>query len=274
MMRLFRFDDPEHDEATALLPWLVNGTLDAGERARVERHLAECAACRHEVANLRALQAYVARDDRDRPLTQALARINARLDETDWVASPGRMLRRIASEWMQARPWLRAAVMGQAAALALLIVLLWAEPAPQYYRTLSATPVRANAAAALVVACRRATNFAVRRRSVAVRTRYITASTRPHARLQPSAARIIVLTSSRPAVATLSEPVKLSAISRPKMTSDTRSTGLNTGARCSPLISGIFVLPYSRCRPASRLSHREGHSVCKGCAPARRRQRI
>jgi anti-sigma factor RsiW len=78
MMRLFRFDDPEHGEANELLPWLVNGTLDGLERTRVERHVAECVACSHEVDDLRALQATVALDDdADRQATQALARIKA-----------------------------------------------------------------------------------------------------------------------------------------------------------------------------------------------------
>src|SRR5262249_26592270 len=51
------------------------------------------------------------------------------------------------------------------------------------------------------------------------------------ARLQPSAVIIIVRTSSRPAVATLSEPMNVIAISRPKITSETRSMGSSTLAR-------------------------------------------
>ena len=67
-------------------------------------------------------------------------------------------------------------------------------------------------------------------RSVAVRTRYITASASPQARLHPSAVIIIVRTSSLPAVATLSDPMNVIAISRPKITSETRSTGSSTRA--------------------------------------------
>jgi hypothetical protein len=151
MMRLFRFDDPEHGEATELLPWLVNDTLNSDERARVERHLAQCVGCRHEVENLRALQAYIARDDGDPLLTQALGRINARLDQTESAPGPRRILRRIALQWRQTAPWLRGAVMAQAAVLALLTGMLLAQPAPQYYRTLGATPVRARLDTELVV---------------------------------------------------------------------------------------------------------------------------
>src|SRR5580765_3110393 len=51
---------------------------------------------------------------------------------------------------------------------------------------------------------------------------------RPHARLHPSAPMSIVRTSSRPASATLSEPVKVRTMIRPKRTSETRSIGSST----------------------------------------------
>jgi predicted anti-sigma-YlaC factor YlaD len=41
---------------TELLPWLVNDTLDAVERARVEQHVAGCPECRQQVAFLRELR--------------------------------------------------------------------------------------------------------------------------------------------------------------------------------------------------------------------------
>ena len=40
--------DP-HEEAEELLPWYVTGRLDAGDRARVESHLAACARCQRQV---------------------------------------------------------------------------------------------------------------------------------------------------------------------------------------------------------------------------------
>ena len=39
-----------------LLPWHVNGTLEPGEEALVEAHLAECAECRADLAANRALR--------------------------------------------------------------------------------------------------------------------------------------------------------------------------------------------------------------------------
>src|SRR5262252_5872003 len=62
-------------------------------------------------------------------------------------------------------------------------------------------------------------------RSVRVRTRYMTASTSPQARLQPSAAIKAVRTSCCPAVATDTAPTMLTAMSRPNITSETRSMG-------------------------------------------------
>jgi anti-sigma factor RsiW len=44
-----------HDEAEELLPWYATGQLEAGDRARVERHLYSCAACREQLAVERRL---------------------------------------------------------------------------------------------------------------------------------------------------------------------------------------------------------------------------
>jgi hypothetical protein len=55
-----------------------------------------------------------------------------------------------------------------------------------------------------------------------------TASMIPHARLQPSAPISIARTSSRPASATLSEPVNVRTMISPNNTSDTRSIGSRT----------------------------------------------
>ena len=45
-----------HEQAQLLLPWLANGTLDAQDAALVEAHLAECEACRTELASELALR--------------------------------------------------------------------------------------------------------------------------------------------------------------------------------------------------------------------------
>jgi hypothetical protein len=151
MMRLFRFDDPEHGKATELLPWLVNDTLTGSERVRVERHLAECVACRSEMEDLRMLQASIAEDDADSVVTHAFSRVNARLDEVRPGLGAKPILRWIAGQWRQTRPWLRGAVIAQSALVAVLIGALLGQSAPHYYRTLATTPARVSAGAQIVV---------------------------------------------------------------------------------------------------------------------------
>ncbi|MDX1405022.1 MAG: zf-HC2 domain-containing protein [Woeseiaceae bacterium] len=50
----------EHEEIDLLLPWYVNGTLQADERERVAAHLESCRECRASVALLSDLQTAVA----------------------------------------------------------------------------------------------------------------------------------------------------------------------------------------------------------------------
>jgi len=147
-MRLFRFDDPEHHEASELLPWLVNGTLNGLERTRVERHVAECVACTQEVDSLRVVQAVVAHDEEaDRQATQALARIKARLQKLE--RKPG--AKSIGSQWRQTSPWVRYANAAQFLVVAILGVALLHQPTPQYYRSLGAVSKPAGAESAVVV---------------------------------------------------------------------------------------------------------------------------
>ena len=65
-------------------------------------------------------------------------------------------------------------------------------------------------------------------------TTYMTPSTIPQARLQASAATSIACTSSLPPAATLTEPVKASTMTSPKMISEKRSMGSRARFRYSP----------------------------------------
>jgi predicted anti-sigma-YlaC factor YlaD len=53
-----------HLECEELLPWLVNGTLAANDRARIEQHLADCAECRAELAQEQDLHRRMSAEDR------------------------------------------------------------------------------------------------------------------------------------------------------------------------------------------------------------------
>ena len=74
-------------------------------------------------------------------------------------------------------------------------------------------------------------------RPIRVRNKYITASTMPHATLQPNAAASKVDASNGPALAIDSEPMIVTAMMRPNSTSEIRSTGLSS---CSRTPAGWF----------------------------------
>ena len=48
--RILRLGGDEHQAAQVLLPWFVNGTLDAAEAAQIGEHVAQCSACQADVA--------------------------------------------------------------------------------------------------------------------------------------------------------------------------------------------------------------------------------
>ena len=72
--------------------------------------------------------------------------------------------------------------------------------------------------------------------------RYRTPSMIPQTILHPSAPMSIVRTSARSASATLSEPVKVSTMIRPKSTSEMRSAGSSTRLEDFVVSSGIGVV--------------------------------
>lgn len=145
ILRFFRFDAPVHREAVELLPWLVNGTLDGGERERIENHLAQCVVCRRELEAARALQAAVASEERDPTVASALARLHARLDEEEAGYDPRRLVQILMRRWHEARPAVRRTLAAQFALILVLagtlsIVVATSGPAPALYRTLGDAP--------------------------------------------------------------------------------------------------------------------------------------
>ena len=118
-MRLFRFDDPEHVDASALLAWYANETLGATEQARVERHVRECVACNRELEELRRLQALLRSEELEPALAASRQRTRALLDRED---APSRSRRGLVRQWRGLPGWVRAALVLQ--------TVLLAEPAP------------------------------------------------------------------------------------------------------------------------------------------------
>ncbi|MGZ5892368.1 MAG: zf-HC2 domain-containing protein [Caldimonas sp.] len=140
--RILALDSDEHRLAQELLPWFVNGTLDAAEAAQVTAHLAHCSRCQADAAahaDLRAMTADAGpRGDVDRDW----AALRSRLD-----AAPAAAPHRFAAA---ARPWwrqgLQAALALQAAVvLVLAVALVGVSSRTEPYRALGAAPASAEA---------------------------------------------------------------------------------------------------------------------------------
>ncbi len=146
-LRFFSSDDPNHRDVTALLPWYVNGTLEALERARVDEHLGQCVACRHELEEQRAVGALVRSDTVAPALAHALERIHAQIDALR--PAPAANARR---PWWQ-RPALIAPLVGaQFAVIVVLLLVMLQPPPPAPFHTLSnAPPVTTSGDAVVVV---------------------------------------------------------------------------------------------------------------------------
>jgi anti-sigma factor RsiW len=151
--RILSFAKSAHQGAQELLPWYLNGTLDAEEGAQVEQHLRTCAACRSELQCLRELQSAYVEDDRAPAAEAALGRLLPRLEPP---AAPPRQLRPAGSAgvaWAGLFPvWMRVAL---AAQFGVIFALGWAvlqpdRAGPQYH-VLAAAGAPAHAAGDLVV---------------------------------------------------------------------------------------------------------------------------
>jgi anti-sigma-K factor RskA len=136
-----------HAAYAPLVAWYVNGTLEPGERAVVEAHLAECADCRAQVELWREVAPVLATAGappapHPSQFQHLVARLDEQLDEpapeTPSAARPARQL-----------PWRwRWVVAAQAAALALVGIAFFVRPAAEAPR---AAPFRTLATAAMKV---------------------------------------------------------------------------------------------------------------------------
>jgi anti-sigma factor RsiW len=162
--RILPLDSAEHQATQQLLPWWVNGSLDAAGHARVEAHLAECPRCQADAAwQARLRAAPEGATPRDGVVERDWAALRRRLpvDQVDGnhgradnsardpgVAPPPR---RAAPGWQRTARWLPLALGIQAAlVLALVFGLPLMQGAPEAYRALGAAP-GATGANALVV---------------------------------------------------------------------------------------------------------------------------
>jgi anti-sigma factor RsiW len=114
-----------HAEAWALLPWLANGRLEAGDREWVDAHMTGCAECRAELAAQRKVAMEMARagaapasaNDEQKSFDKLWARIDAVESSPVTPANESTAARRPASRTVR---WLAAAVVVQAIGLGVL----------------------------------------------------------------------------------------------------------------------------------------------------------
>lgn len=138
MAEIIRLRGSPHERAQQLLPWYVNGTLEADETAMVDAHLADCADCRADLASEQAL----ARDVAALPIDveHAWSTLNDRIGAAGpprRLAEPMPFLRRkVAMGWALGGPLAAAA----AVAFAVAIVPGAPSPAGETYRALGSAP--------------------------------------------------------------------------------------------------------------------------------------
>jgi hypothetical protein len=122
------------DYISRLLPWYVNGTLDAETRRQAGRHLEDCESCRQDYATECQIAASIQERTTvpTRPPHAGWERFAARLDEPAPLVSDRLALHQLnrsaaAGPNRARRRWLVALAVGQAAAIAVLIVALFVQ---------------------------------------------------------------------------------------------------------------------------------------------------
>ncbi len=141
----------EHARASELLPWMVNGRIEASDSRWLSEHLEHCDACREELVAQRRIRDALTRESTVEFAPQAsFNRLWKRIEAEEAGsmalapepadAAPAEhppVPRRRSS----LRPWVRATLAAQAAAILVLCGVLWWRPAPTSYRTVTeATP--------------------------------------------------------------------------------------------------------------------------------------
>ena len=122
-----------HEEATELLPWLVNGSLERSKQDLIRDHARFCVVCRRELEALETLRDCVANDMRSEHIPPPDMRsINARIDQLIEKRSWKQKL----LGWVQTlteKPWKLAFVMQTFLVFGLALALMWPSgPEPEF----------------------------------------------------------------------------------------------------------------------------------------------
>ncbi len=143
-------EEPVHREISSLMPWYVNGTLDATDRGKVDAHLAICAACRYELLQERHVyQQMTSEVGVEYMAGPSLKRLQAKLDELESGTSRPDATAVAAPTRSPLRPWwgmLAASIAVMAVALSLLAGNRWlqfrAGPSQAAYHTVTTPAAR------------------------------------------------------------------------------------------------------------------------------------
>ncbi|HEX4586280.1 MAG TPA: zf-HC2 domain-containing protein [Burkholderiaceae bacterium] len=155
--RVLSFGKSLHQGTQELLPWFLNGTLEAEEATQVEEHLQACPECRLELESARRLQMAYADSDLPPDAAAALAKLRPKLEAEAPAPRPRRPEHRRGAPAgrVPAGPmpgWFKLALAMQ---FALIFALGWAvirpERAALEYHTLSSASAPQHAAGSLVV---------------------------------------------------------------------------------------------------------------------------
>jgi anti-sigma factor RsiW len=152
----------EHARASELLPWMVNGRIEATEARWLASHLEACEACRSELAAQRRVRDALTREPtvefapqasfnrlwkqieaESGDMTPRTPRVPAALHSTPALVTAIRS---------RVRPWVRATLAAQAAAILVLCGVLWVRPGATAYRTVTDASPAASGSGAVIKA--------------------------------------------------------------------------------------------------------------------------
>ena len=138
----------EHTRASELLPWMVNGRIEAADAKWLNDHLEACETCRSELAAQRRIRDALTREPTVEFAPQAsFNRLWKRIEAEAAGPAPRTGTAEAPRGDREARlpgrgglrPWVRATLAAQAAAILVLCGLLWQRPALPPYRTVTDT---------------------------------------------------------------------------------------------------------------------------------------
>jgi anti-sigma factor RsiW len=137
----------EHAHASELLPWMVNGRIEATEARWLNDHLEHCDACRSELVAQRRIRNALTREPTVEFAPQAsFNRLWKRIEAEaagitpqapNAAAEPRSAPPLVAPIRGGVRPWVRVTLAAQAAAILVLCGVLWLRPDPVAYRTVT-----------------------------------------------------------------------------------------------------------------------------------------